>query len=80
MRGCQVMSETILMCFGRAIRKLRRERNISQEKLADLCTLHRTYISDVELGKRNVSLENISKIAFALNISITELFEEVERK
>lgn len=74
------MSETILMRFGRAIRKLRRERNISQEKLADLCTLHRTYISDVELGKRNVSLENISKIAFALNISITELFEEVERK
>lgn len=74
------MSETILMRFGRAIRKLRRERNISQEKLADLCTLHRTYISDVELGKRNVSLENISRIACALNVSITELFEEVERK
>ncbi len=74
------MSETILMRFGRAIRKLRRERNISQEKLADLCTLHRTYISDVELGKRNVSLENISKIAVALNISITELFEEMERE
>ena len=79
MRGCQVMSETILMRFGRAIRKLRRERNISQEKLADLCTLHRTYISDVELGKRNVSLENISRIACALNVSITELFEEAER-
>lgn len=80
MRGCQVMSETILMRFGRAIRKLRRERNISQEKLADLCTLHRTYISDVELGKRNVSLENISRIACALNVSITELFEEAERE
>lgn len=74
------MSETILMRFGRAIRKLRRERNISQEKLADLCTMHRTYISDVELGKRNVSLENISRIACALNVSITELFEEVERE
>ncbi len=74
------MSETILMRFGRAIRKLRRERNISQEKLADLCTLHRTYISDVELGKRNVSLENISRIACALNVSITELFEEAERE
>lgn len=68
------------MRFGRAIRKLRRERNISQEKLADLCTLHRTYISDVELGKRNVSLENISRIACALNVSITELFEEAERE
>ena len=74
------MSETILMRFGRAIRKLRRERNISQEKLADLSTLHRTYISDVELGKRNVSLENISRIACALNVSITELFEEAERE
>lgn len=74
------MSETILMRFGSAIRKLRRERNISQEKLADLCTLHRTYISDVELGKRNVSLENISRIACALNVSITELFEEAERE
>ena len=74
------MSETILMRFGRAIRKLRRERNISQEKLADLCTLHRTYISEVELGKRNVSLENISRIACALNVSITELFEEAERE
>ena len=74
------MSETILMRFGRAIRKLRRERNISQEKLADLCTLHRTYISDVELGKRNVSLENISRIACALNVTITELFEEAERE
>lgn len=74
------MSETILMRFGRAIRKLRRERNISQEKLADLCTLHRTYISDVELGKRNVSLENISRIACALNVSITKLFEEAERE
>lgn len=74
------MSETILMRFGRAIRKLRRERDISQEKLADLCTLHRTYISDVELGKRNVSLENISRIACALNVSITELFEEAERE
>ena len=51
------MSETILMRFGRAIRKLRRERNISQEKLADLCTLHRTYISDVELGKRSNGLQ-----------------------
>ena len=74
------MSETLLMRFGRAMRKLRRERNISQEKLADLCTLHRTYISDVELGKRNVSLENISRIACALNVSITELFEEAERE
>ena len=72
------MSEPILCQFGVAVRKLRREKSISQEQLADMCCLHRTYISDVELGKRNVSLENIAKIASALGISITALFTEVE--
>ena len=56
------MSEAIQRQFGAAVRKLRREQNISQEQLADMCCLHRTYISDVELGKRNVSLENIAII------------------
>lgn len=72
------MSEAILVRFGSAVRKLRHEQNISQEQLAYMCCLHRTYISDVELGKRNVSLENISKMASALGISITRLFAEVE--
>ena len=51
----------------------------SQEELADLCGLHRTYISDIELGKRNVSLENIDKIAQALQVKKSELFVEVEQ-
>lgn len=72
------MPEPILFQFGAAVRKLRREKNISQEKLADMCCLHRTYISDVELGKRNISLENIAKMASALGVSITALFREVE--
>ncbi len=67
----------VLMRFGEAVRKLRQERQISQEEFADLCGLHRTYISDIELGKRNVSLENIEKIAMALAISISDLFEGV---
>lgn len=73
------MSEKILYQFGSAVRKLRRERDISQERLADMCCLHRTYISDVELGKRNISLENIAKMASAFGISIAELFIEVEK-
>lgn len=73
------MNATILMAFGQAIRKLRNDAGISQETFADLCDLHRTYISDVELGKRNVSLENIQKMAEALNMSISALFLEVER-
>lgn len=67
----------VLMRFGEAVRKLRQEKQISQEEFADLCGLHRTYISDIELGKRNVSLENIEKIANALGISISRLFEGV---
>lgn len=72
------MNENILMTFGKAVRKLRSDRGISQEEFAELCRLHRTYISDVELGKRNVSLENIGRIAEALNITLSELFAEVK--
>ena len=72
------MSINILSAYGSTIRKIRQSQNISQEKFADLCGLHRTYISDVELGKRNVSLENIEKIADALNITVSELFKEIE--
>lgn len=73
------MSTNILQNYGKAIRVLRQERNISQEELAELCGLHRTYISDVELGKRNVSLENIQKFAIALNVSISDVFLTIER-
>ena len=58
---------------------IRQDKKISQEELGDLCGLHRTYISDIELGKRNVSLENIDKIAHALQVKKSELFIEVEQ-
>ena len=60
-------------------RAIRQDKKISQEELGDLCGLHRTYISDIELGKRNVSLENIDKIAHALQVKKSELFIEVEQ-
>ncbi|HLZ80458.1 MAG TPA: helix-turn-helix transcriptional regulator [Ktedonobacteraceae bacterium] len=62
--------------FGRAIRKRRNELGLSQEELADLAGLHRTYIGDVERGKRNVSLVNIDKLAKTLGISIWTLFRD----
>lgn len=71
------MNENILYAFGQRVRKIRIERCLSQEELADKCGLHRTYISDVELGKRNVSLENIARIAESLDISLSYLFLEV---
>lgn len=60
--------------LGLKIKQLRNKMGISQEELAFRCDLHRTYISSVELGKRNVSVRNIEKIALALNVEIIELF------
>lgn len=72
------MQEHILIRYGQAVRKVRLAQGISQEELADRCGLHRTYISDVELGKRNLSLENIERIAASLNTSLSDFFKEVE--
>lgn len=72
------MNESVLLKYGQVVRTIRQSKNISQEHLADLCGLHRTYISDVELGKRNVSLENIEKIAYALETNMSTIFIEVE--
>ena len=58
--------DAILVRYGKSVRKIRTKQKISQEDFADKCGLHRTYISDVELGKRNVSLENIERITNAL--------------
>jgi len=60
--------------LGNAIRTKRNDLGISQEELADRAGLHRTYISDIERGARNLSLESIDKLATALQISIASLF------
>ena len=72
------MQNDLLLAFGQTIRRIRLSKSISQERFADMCDLHRTYISDIELGKRNISLENIGKMANAFGLSISELFQEVE--
>jgi transcriptional regulator with XRE-family HTH domain len=61
--------------FGKKIRTLRKAKGYSQEELADLANLHRTYIGSIERGEQNVSLDNIEKIAKALKTSISALFE-----
>ena len=68
------MQEDLLLTFGKTIRKIRLSKNISQEKFADLCNLHRTYISDIETCKRSISLKNIERIAVALEIPPFKLF------
>lgn len=70
----------ILRKFGEKIKHLREERNLSQEELAKLLGMHRTYISQVENGKRNIRLVNIGKIALALNVRLKDLFDfEIDR-
>lgn len=66
----------IIKVFGTNVRKYRRERNLSQEKFAEVCGLHRTYISDIECFRRSISLDNIQKIADALGIETYKLFIE----
>jgi CheY-like chemotaxis protein len=61
--------------FGLAVKKKRTEMGISQENLAERAGLHRTYISDVERGARNPSLESITRLAQALDLSLPALFE-----
>ena len=68
-------NKTVQQLFGSRVRKLRKIKGWSQERFADECGLHRTYIGAIERGERNVSLNNIHAIAKALDISVKELFD-----
>ena len=69
---------TIKEKFGNRVKDLRRSRNLSQEKFALQIDMDRTYLASIESGKRNVSLENISKLASGLEISLEELFRGIK--
>lgn len=69
------MRQDALLLFGLRVRELRSEKAISQEELAALTELDRTYISGIERGKRNLSLKNILKIASALNVTASQLLD-----
>ena len=64
----------IVKVFGKNLKKYRLALGLSQEKFAEKCGLHRTYISNVERFQRNISIENVQRIADALGIEAYQLF------
>jgi len=68
-----MLNRALVEDFGKRIRKLRTERNLSQEQLAELTGFHRTYIGMVERGERNISLSNIGVFAKVFEMSVSEL-------
>lgn len=61
--------------FATRLKELRLAQGLSQERLAELCGLHRTYVGSVERAERNVSIDNIERLAGALRVAVGDLFE-----
>ena len=64
----------IKILVGKRVKELRNKLGISQEELADLANLDRTYITSVECGRRNISIVNIEKLAISLKVTLSEFF------
>ena len=68
------MNQNILIEFGEMVRKIRKEKEMSQEELGYKANLHRTYIGMIERAEKNITLINIQKVAKALEINIKDFF------
>lgn len=64
----------IKLLVGKRVKELRNKLGVSQEELADMVGLDRTYITSVECGKRNISIVNIEKLAIVFQVSLHEFF------
>ncbi len=71
--------ESLVREFGGAVRRLRLEKGYSQERFAELCGLHRTYIGSIERGEKVVTIVTANKLARALGLTLTGLLAEVEK-
>lgn len=71
------MKKEILMKFGKKVREARLKKGLSQEQLADLAGVHRTYIGMIERAEKNITLENIEKISKALAIELETIFKDL---
>jgi transcriptional regulator with XRE-family HTH domain len=66
--------------FASNLKRLRQIHRISQEELADRAGLHRTYVGSVERGERNISIDNMERLAIALNLDVADLLKAVRRR
>tara|TARA_R110002073_G_scaffold216555_1_gene376737 strand:- start:3417 stop:3647 length:231 start_codon:yes stop_codon:yes gene_type:complete len=73
------MNTKLSLNFGKIIRELRKEKDISQEELGFRSNLHRTYIGMIERGEKNITLENIDKLAKGLDVSMKIIFEKLNK-
>lgn len=69
-------SKQLVQIVSKNIRRLRRERGLSQEELSELCGLHRTYVGSVERGERNVTLSTLEAFSNALDVSVPQLLTD----
>lgn len=66
--------------FGKKLTAIRKEKGIAQDKLALKCEIARSYVGDVERGKRNLSLKSMCKLAIGLEVSVSDLLELVDKE
>ncbi len=66
------------LALGRAVKDLRADRGFSQEDLAHMSGMHRTYVGGIERGERNVSYENLKRLAVALDVPASQLLARAE--
>lgn len=71
------MKKDVLINFGKKVREERLKRKLSQEEFADIAGVHRTYIGMIERAEKNITLENIQKISKALDVKISDLFNNI---
>lgn len=80
MARAQDASSSIGIAISRAIRERRVNLGVSQEELGNRADLHRTYISDIEAGRRNLSLRSLFRISSGLGLSVSDLLKMAEAK
>jgi len=71
------MKKDVLKKFGEKVREERLKRKLSQEELANIAGVHRTYIGMIERAEKNITLQNIEKMSRALRVTIQDLFYEL---